>query len=122
MTAKKTPLVRKVHTIDANGKVLGRLATRVATILRGKHKVTFVPNQDEGDFVKIQNIKSLTITGLKMEQKVYHSYSGYPGGMKVRLLKDEFVRRPGWVLTKAVERMLPNNRLRKGMLKRLIIE
>ena len=113
---------RKTHTIDATGKVLGRLATQIAVLLRGKHKPTFVPYKDEGDFVVVENIKNIKITGKKLEQKKYYRHSGYPGGLKEVSLKKLFDERPGEVLKKAIWGMLPRNKLRKEMIKRLRME
>ena len=113
---------RKTHTIDASGKVLGRLATQIAVLLRGKHKPTFVPYKDEGDSVVVKNIKNLKFTGKKLEQKKYYRYSGYPGGLKETPLKKLFTEKPAEVLKKAVWGMLPRNKLRKEMIKRLKIE
>ena len=113
---------RKTHTIDATGKVLGRLASEIAVLLRGKHKPTFVPYKDEGDFVVVENIKNIKITGKKLEQKKYYRHSGYPGGLKEVSLKKLFDERPGEVLKKAIWGMLPRNKLRKEMIKRLRME
>jgi large subunit ribosomal protein L13 len=115
-------LERKTHTIDAAGKVLGRLASEIAVLLRGKHKPTFVPYKDEGDFVVVKNIKNIKITGKKLEQKKYYRHSGYPGGLKEISLKKLFEKKPAEVLKKAVRGMLPRNKLRKEMIKRLKIE
>jgi len=122
MTTKGTPLMRNRHTIDASGIALGRLAVRVATLLRGKHKPTYQPNKDEGDIVEVTNIAKVTFSGKKMEQKEYYSYSGYPGGLKTRKLADIFKNKPDDVLRRAVREMLPDTRLRTGMMKRLIIK
>jgi large subunit ribosomal protein L13 len=113
---------RKTHTIDAGGKVLGRLATQIAVLLRGKHKPTFVPYKDEGDFVVVKDIKNIKITGKKLEQKKYYRHSGYPGGFKEIAMKKLFAEKPAEVLKKAVWGMLPKNKLRKEMIKRLKIE
>jgi large subunit ribosomal protein L13 len=112
---------RQLHKIDASGQSLGRLATQVALILRGKNKPDFDPSQDTGDIVEILNMNAVKLSGNKMEQKKYFSYSGYPGGLKTALLKDVFANNPGDVLKRAVRKMLPENRLRARMLKRLII-
>lgn len=122
-TGKKiTPTVlRKTHTLDASGQVLGRLATRVATLLRGKHKVSYQPHIDGGDSVVITNASQVKITGLKMEQKKYYHYSGYPGGMKVKQLGHLMEKNPPDVIRRAVLQMLPPTRLRKGMMNRLTI-
>jgi len=121
--SKKQPvLVRKIHQIDVSGQSLGRVATRIATLLRGKHKPTYVPYLDEGDQVVVQGVRELKFSGKKFEQKVYHRYSGYPGGLKTKKLSEAFLKRPDWVLWHAVYQMLPSTRLRKPMMKRLKIE
>lgn len=114
--------MRKTHTIDATGKVLGRLASEIAILLRGKHKSDFAPHKDEGDFVKVKNIEKIKITGNKLEQKKYYRHSGYPGGLKEVPLKKVFKEDPAQVLKKAVWGMLPKNKLRKKQIKRLKIE
>ncbi len=117
-----TAIVRKTHELDATNKILGRLASEIAVLLRGKLKASFVPYIDAGDSVKVINISGLKVTGNKLEQKVYKHSSGYLGGLKTKSYKELIVKNPAWVLRKAVERMLPNNKLRKGMLKRLTIK
>ncbi|MFC1663831.1 50S ribosomal protein L13 [Patescibacteria group bacterium] len=113
---------RKTHTIDATGKVLGRLATEIATLLRGKHKTDFVPYKDMGDFIIVKNIKEIKITGKKMEKKKYYHHSGFLGGLKEIPFKKIFVRDPGEVLRRAVFGMLPKNKLRAEQIKRLKID
>jgi large subunit ribosomal protein L13 len=113
---------RKTHIIDARQKSLGRLATKVAILLRGKQKADFVPNRDMGDFVVIKNIKEVKITGKKLEQKKYHRHSGYLGGLKETPMKKVFKENPGEVLKKAVYGMLPKNKLRAEQIKRLKFE
>jgi large subunit ribosomal protein L13 len=113
---------RKTHIIDATGKVLGRLASEIAILLRGKHKPDFVPYKDMGDFVIVENINRLKFTGKKIEQKKYYRHSGYLGGLKEIPLKKLFTERPDEVLRKAVYRMLPKNKLREKMIKRLKIK
>lgn len=113
---------RKTHEIDASGQVMGRLATRVATLLRGKHKPTFEPHLDEGDKVIIKNIAQIVLSGKKEQQKKYHHYSGYPGGLKTKSYMALIEKKPQEAFRKAVYNMLDSNRLRKGMMKRLIIE
>jgi large subunit ribosomal protein L13 len=117
---------RETHTIDATGKVLGRLASEIAILLRGKHKPNFLPQKDMGDFVIIRNVEKLKITGKKMEQKKYFTHSGYLGGWKEIPLKILFKKGhplgPAKVLKTAVFGMLPKNRLRAKMIKRLKIE
>ncbi len=113
---------RETHTIDATNKVLGRLASQIAVLLRGKHKPNFLPYKDMGDFVVIKNVDKLKVTGKKMEQKKYFSHSGYPGHGKEIQLKTLFKQDPGQVLKRAVSGMLPKNRLRAKMIKKLKIE
>ena len=113
---------RKTHTIDATNKVLGRLATRIVMLLRGKHKPDFFPHKDMGDLVIIKNVSKMKITGRKMEQKKYYRHSGYMGGLKTTPLKKLFKEKPDEVLRKAVSGMLPKNKLRPRQLKRLKFE
>ena len=113
---------RKTHNIDAAGKVLGRLAVEITLLLRGKEKADFAPYKDIGDFVIVKNIEKLKFTGKKMEQKKYYHHSGYLGGLKEIPLKKIFKERPAEVLKKAVFGMLPKNKLRAKMIKRLKIE
>lgn len=112
---------RKTHTIDASGKVLGRLATQIVILLRGKNKPDFSPNKDIGDFIIVKNIKKIRFTGKKFDQKKYFRHSGYLGGLKETSLKKLFEREPGAILRKAVWGMLPKNRLRAKEIKRLKI-
>ena len=110
---------RDTHKIDAAGKVLGRLATQIAVLLRGKGRPDFRPNQDSGDFVVVKNVDKIKVTGKKMEQKKYYRHSGYPGGLKETSLKKLFEKSPAEVLRKAVFGMLPRNKLRAIQIKRL---
>ncbi|MDD4332752.1 MAG: 50S ribosomal protein L13 [Patescibacteria group bacterium] len=112
---------RKLQKIDATDKAVGRLASQIAIILRGKNKPEYTPNIDAGDIVEVANISKLKFTGKKLEQKKYYRYSGYPGGIRVTKMKDLKEKNPGDILMRAVKQMLPANRLRNGMLKRLII-
>ncbi len=122
---KDTKFFQKVkrveHQIDADGLVIGRLASKVAMILMGKNRVDYTPNSDMGDLVKVSNAAKMRATGKKMSQKLYRHYSGYPGGLKERQLKDVMARDASEALRQAVMRMLPKNRLRKAMIKRLTI-
>lgn len=120
MTTAK--IERKTHTVDAQGKVLGRLASEVAVLLRGKHKPNFRPNVDAGDFVNVINLKDLKFTGNKMAQKEYFRYTGYPGGEKFEKLKDLLRRNPELVLFRAVKNMLPKNKLSAKMIQRLTVD
>lgn len=113
---------RKLHKIDATGEAIGRIASRIAIILRGKNKAEYEPNLDLGDNVLVINIDKLKFTGKKLEQKKYFSYSGYPGGLKTKKMNDLFKKNPAEVLTRAVREMLPANKLRNDMMKRLIIK
>jgi len=112
-------MTREIHTIDATNKILGRLAVEVALLLRGKEKPDFVPYKDEGDTVIIKNIDKLKVTGKKMDQKKYYRHSGYPGGLREISLGELLKTRPEEVLKKAVLGMLPKNKLRDKMIKRL---
>lgn len=110
---------RKIHQINASGKVLGRLASQIAQLLSGKIKPEYVPNQDYGDQVLVENIKEIKITGKKLDQKIYYHHSGYPGGLKEKKMKEVFDKNPEEVLRKAVFNMLPKNKLRKPRMIRL---
>ena len=113
---------RNTHTIDADGKILGRLATEIAVLLRGKNKPDFVPYKDIGDFVLVKNINKLKFSGKKIDQKKYYHHSGYLGGLKETPLRKVFQTDPSEVLRRAVLGMLPKNKLRAEMIKRLKIE
>ncbi len=112
---------RRYHLIDAKGQVLGRMATRTATLLRGKHKPTYTDFVDCGDFVVITNAKHIKLTGNKMQQKFYFSHSGYAGGAKVTPVARVMEKDPRKVVYLAVKRMIRNNRLRSRQLARLKI-
>jgi len=113
---------RKTHTIDAAGKVLGRLAVEIAILLRGKHKPDFVPYKDMGDFIKVKNVDKIRLTGKKTEKKIYYHHTGYLGSLKEVPFKKLFKKDPSQVLKKAVLGMLPKNKLRAEQIKRLKIE
>ena len=113
---------RKTIKIDATGKVPGRLATEVAKILIGKHKPTYEPHLDNGDFVSVENIKEMRITAKRMEEKVYHRHTQYPGGIRTRTIKEVLAKNPALVLISAVKNMLPKNKLQTKRLKRLNIK
>jgi len=113
---------RKTHIIDAKDEVLGRLATQIVILLRGKHKPDFLPYRDMGDIVIVKNVDKLKFTGRKLEQKQYFSHSPYVGGEKFTSLKILFKKNPSEVLKKAVFGMLPKNRLQIRMIKRLKFE
>lgn len=110
---------RQSHVIDASGKILGRLATEVATILMGKKKPEFVPYLDTGDFVTVTNASKIKVTGKKMKDKVYTRHSGYPGGLKQETFDKVLERKPAYIIEHAVRGMLPHNRLGEQMIKKL---
>jgi large subunit ribosomal protein L13 len=107
------------HLVDADGKVLGRLATELATILMGKHKPTYTPHVLTGDFVVVVNAEKIKLTGRKMQSKEYERYSYYPSGRKVESITSVMARHPERIVEEAVRRMLPKNKLGRQMLKRL---
>jgi large subunit ribosomal protein L13 len=107
--------------IDADGMTVGRLATRLAMVLRGKHKPTFTPYMDTGDFVVVVNADKVVFTGRKLDQKQYHAYSGYPGGLRSRSAREVLANHPTRVLHAAVKGMLPKNRLSRQVIKKLKI-
>ncbi|OGH73783.1 MAG: 50S ribosomal protein L13 [Candidatus Magasanikbacteria bacterium RIFCSPHIGHO2_02_FULL_51_14] len=113
---------RQHREIDAAGRAVGRVATEVAMILRGKNKPTFVPNQDAGDFVTVTNAGKVKFTGRKLVQKDYYHHTMYPGGIKRTPMKKIFDRDPAEVVKRAVYGMLPKNSLRELMMKRLVIK
>jgi large subunit ribosomal protein L13 len=110
---------RQWFVVDAAGQSLGRLASKIATVLRGKHKPIFTPGLDTGDFVIVVNAEQVTVTGNKLTEKFYYRYSGYPGGMTAISLKDQLARHPDRVITHAVWGMLPHNKLGRALLKKL---
>jgi large subunit ribosomal protein L13 len=117
--AKPADVSRKWYLVDANGKTLGRLASRVAMVLRGKHKPTFTPHVDTGDHVVIINAEKVRLTGEKMKTKIYTHHTGYPGGLKSVSAEYLHGRRPAELLTRAITGMLPKNPLGKQMAKKL---
>ena len=116
---KKENVERKWYVIDAKGKNLGRVATKAAHILRGKHKVTFTPHVDCGDYVIIVNASKAIFTGKKMTDKYYFRYSGYVGGDKYTQAKEAMRKNPSWVIEHAIKGMLPKNSLGREMFKKL---
>jgi large subunit ribosomal protein L13 len=105
--------------VDADGQSLGRMASKIAAILRGKHKPIFPPGLDTGDFVVVVNAEKVTVTGNKLTEKFYYRYSGYPGGMTAISLRDQLAKHPDRVIEHAVWGMLPHNKLGRAMLKKL---
>lgn len=118
-SAKEKDIKRRWYIVDAKDKILGRLATRVAHILNGKHKVIYTPHIDCGDNVIIINAGSIRVTGKKLKDKIYMHYSGYPGGLKTYTLETLLKKRPEKVLTLAIKRMLPQSPLGRKMMNKL---
>jgi large subunit ribosomal protein L13 len=118
-SAKPKDIERKWYLVDAEGQVLGRLATQVATVLRGKHKAIYTPSMDTGDHVIVINASRVAVTGDKANQKVYYHHSGYPGGLKETPYEVMLDRHPEQVIIHAVRGMLPKNRLGRAMLGKL---
>lgn len=118
-TAKQEDIKMKWYIADAKGQTLGRLASQVATILRGKHKPIFTPHIDTGDGVIVINASQIKVTGRKLKQKVYRRYSGYPGGQREITLERLLAKSPTTVMHLAVERMLPIGPLGRDMIKKL---
>lgn len=112
---------RRWYVIDANGKVVGRLASRIANILRGKHKANFTPHEDVGDFVVVVNAAGVRFTGNKLSDKLYRRHSGFPGGVRTSTAVRELQVHPERVLRQAVEGMLPKNRLGRQLATKLKI-
>lgn len=110
---------RKWHVIDAENMVLGRLATKAATVIRGKHKPIFTPNMDTGDFVIVINADKVKLTGKREQLKTYFTHSMYPGGVKVKSFTELMEKKPEYVITQAVKGMLPKNRLGRKLIKKL---
>jgi len=117
--AKKNEVERKWYLFDAKDRVLGRLATRIATYLRGKNKPVFTPNVDTGDFVVVVNAGKIKLTGKKLDAKIYYHHSGYIGGIKAATAKERMDSDPEGIIVDAVWGMLPKNRLGRAMLKKL---
>ena len=120
-TPTPADIKRDWFIVDADGKVLGRLAAQIAHRLRGKHKPEFAPHMDNGDFIVVVNCEKLRVTGKKLEDKIYYRHSGYPGGIKGTDLQTMLATKPDEVLRKAVRGMLPRNTLGRSMLKKLKI-
>lgn len=112
---------REIHTIDAEGKAPGRIATEVAGLLIGKHKASFAPHIDDGDHVQVINAAKMNVTGKKLEQKTYYHHTGYAKGLREKKMKTLWAEDPGEVLRRAVSRMLPKNKHRNERMKRLVV-
>ena len=118
---KKETVERKWFVVDASGKTLGRLATQVANVLRGKHKPTYTPHIDCGDNVIIINAEKINLTGNKMDKKIYYNHSGYPGGLRERTAKTMVEQYPEEMIERAIKGMLPNGPLGRQMFKKLFV-
>jgi len=118
---KASEITRKWYVVDAEGQTLGRLASELAKVLKGKHKAIYSPHLDTGDYVVVINAEKVHVTGRKMDQKVYYSHSGYPGGLKSVTLREQLKRHPTRVLRSAVKGMLPHHPLGRTMLRKLKI-
>ena len=118
-TAKPETVVQDWYLVDATDKVLGRLATQIATRLRGKHKPEYTPHVDTGDHIVIVNAAKIRVTGDKINQQKYYRHSGYPGGIKETVLSDELENNPERVIERAVKGMLPKNSLGRAMFRKL---
>lgn len=121
LSAKKDNDAKKWYVVDAEGELVGRLATRIASVLRGKHKPEYTPHADTGDYIIVLNADKVRFTGDKINQKTYQRYSGYPGGQKERTAKEMLEKKPFDILEKAVRGMLPKNKLGRAMIKKLFL-
>ena len=119
--ASPATIERKWYVVDAEGKTLGRLASEVAKVLRGKNKAIFTPHIDTGDYVIVVNAEKIKVTGKKMEQKIYYRHSDYVGGMKETTLKEKLAKKPEEVIELAVKGMLPKGPLGRQMYKKLFV-
>jgi large subunit ribosomal protein L13 len=119
--AKKSEVIRTWYLVDAKDKILGRLASKVASVLRGKHKAIFTPHLDVGDAVVVINAAKIRVTGRKIQQKVYQRYSGYPGGQREVTLERMLADKPATVVRLAIRRMLPGGPLGRDLIKKLKI-
>ncbi len=116
-----TSIKRNWHFVDLKGKVLGRAAGSIASLIQGKHKTTYTSYLDAGDYVVAVNAQSIVLTGRKLSQKTYSNYSGYPGGLRVRTADKVMAKNPKEVIQRAVSGMLPKNKLRKSRMTRLFV-
>jgi large subunit ribosomal protein L13 len=121
ISARAVDVDRKWYIVDAENQVVGRLASRIATVLRGKHKPAFTPHVDTGDYVIVINADKVRFTGSKENSKTYFSHSGYPGGVRTRTPRDVRATRPEFILRNAVKGMLPKGPLGRGMFRKLKI-
>lgn len=120
-SANSSTVDQKWYVIDAEGEIVGRLATRIASVLRGKHKPDFTPHVDTGDYVVVVNADKVRFTGDKLDDKEYQRYTGYPGGLRRRTAREMLAKRPDQVLELAVKGMLPKTKLGRAMIKKLFL-
>ena len=120
-SAKKEEVQRNWYVVDAQSDVVGRLGSKIATVLRGKHKPNFTPHVDTGDYVIVINAEKVRFSGAKMDQKEYQRYSGYPGGQKSRTAQEMLDKKPIEIMEHEVRGMLPKNRLGRQMIKKLLV-
>ena len=118
-STKPSDINREWYLVDAEGQTLGRLASEIAKVLRGKHKPIYAPHLDTGDYVIVINAEKVHVTGNKLDQKIYHRHSGYPGGLKSITLREQLKRHPSRVIRSAVRGMLPHNRLGRATIRKL---
>lgn len=119
--ASPSTITRDWYVVDAEGKTLGRLASEIAKVLRGKNKPIFTPHMDCGDYVIVVNAEKIKVTGKKLDQKIYYHHSGYVGGMKETTLKEKLAKKPEQVIELAVKGMLPKGPLGRQMYKKLFV-
>lgn len=119
--ANESTITRKWYVVDAEGQTLGRLATKVATILRGKHKPSYTPHVDTGDYVIVINADKIVLTGKKWSDKMYYKHSGYNGGLTATAAKDQLAKLPTSLVEKAVKGMIPHTTLGADMLRKLFV-
>ncbi len=118
-TPRESEIERRWYIVDAEGQTLGRLATQIATVLRGKHKPTYTPHMDVGDYVIVVNAEKVRVTGGKESKKMYYRHTGYPGGLRQTIYKDMIEKHPERVIEKAVKGMVPRTTLGTQMLRKL---
>ncbi len=121
VSVRKEDVQRKWYLIDAEGETVGRMSTKIATILRGKHKPSYTPHTDTGDYIIVVNADKVRFTGDKMNQKVYLTFSLHPGGQKSIVAKDLMTKKPIKIVEEAVKGMLPKNKLGRAMFKKLFV-
>jgi large subunit ribosomal protein L13 len=120
-SANEKIVTRDWYVVDATNMTLGRMTTRIASVLRGKHKAYYTPHFDCGDYVIVVNSGKAILTGNKLDQKEYQTFSGYPGGQKIEMARDLQARRPSVMIERAVKGMLPKNRMGRAMYKKLFV-